>query len=893
MSQAIADQLFLAYMGRAADTQWRSNTTNVVTAQGGNPSVALQQAFYATALSEGVFAATDSPSVLVNKIFLQTFGFAASTFEQTAWGNLISNGTITSATAAWTIFASYLGATNVPAAYQLPVQSKLVAMNAYSNALTDSAINAAYSQINSASTLSGRTWLNGVTSQATAGTAITGVAATVAALTVASGSNFTFTTGVDSLTGTSGNDTFTADNTGTAKQLTVAETINGGLGIDTLRIFLAAGDTTTGQPTLTGIENVYINGGAITAYTAAAGTTGLSIEAPVEVTNATYTLSGQTVTLKSTLTASGPTVMTTTLANAATTTAMTVNLDGYTNTGTNTHALALTGTVLATATLNTTAASKIGSLTNASAALTTLNLTGTAAITLADTLTTLRTYNASGTTGAVTLDVSGKTPSATFSYTGSSARDILTFGATAAGPKSTMTIDGGAGSTDKLVIKDVNTTDNTAGINKAVGFEYLGLGSGTAGSTYNMSLITSMSIVNIDTATGSTPATTATAASGTAGTAGTAAIVLSGLSNANSVIVDAAIISAGGIAGANTTSAVAGAVGGAGAVGLDLTPLTDTGSNSIAITLNGVTINSTGGTGGATATGTTSAQSGGAGGAGAISISATAYENVTLTSNFASNGTTTNALQATGGAGAAGASALTGAAGADAAGLALGTNATLTITGAAALNAGLVSGTNITVNASGLSGNLTFSTGTGNDVITGGSGVNTITLTGGVDTVSLAASTARADNIIFTSGTGTTSTNFVKIANFTNAVTTGDKLDTAIATITIQADVAPGTATGVANLTAQVSSGIMTFAGSAAATATLANKVTGAVAAAFAGAVGEVVAFEHAGNTYVMAQVGTADAFNNGTDQLIELTGVTGVTALSGTASGATTLFIA
>jgi hypothetical protein len=85
----------------------------------------------------------------------------------------------------------------------------------------------------------------------------------------------------------------------------------------------------------------------------------------------------------------------------------------------------------------------------------------------------------------------------------------------------------------------------------------------------------------------------------------------------------------------------------------------------------------------------------------------------------------------------------------------------------------------------------------------------------------------------------------------------------------------------------------MTFSGSAAATATLANKVTAATAAAFAGGVGEVLAFEHNGNTYVFAQVGTANAFDAGTDQLIELTGVVGLTALSTTASGATALWIA
>ena len=121
MSTAIANQLFLAYLGRPADAAWRTSTANLL--NGSQPSVALQGAFYNAAVAEGVFSATDSSSTLVNKIFLQTFGFAASTFEQIAWSNLITNGTVTKEALAWTIFVSYLGAANVPDSYKVPAQS--------------------------------------------------------------------------------------------------------------------------------------------------------------------------------------------------------------------------------------------------------------------------------------------------------------------------------------------------------------------------------------------------------------------------------------------------------------------------------------------------------------------------------------------------------------------------------------------------------------------------------------------------------------------------------------------------------------------------------------------------------------------------------------------------
>jgi hypothetical protein len=162
MSAAIAQQLALVFMGRTLDSQWASATANLL--NGGQPSVALQTAFYDAAVAEGVFNTTDSPSVLVNDIFQNVFGFAASTFEQTAWGNLITNGTLTKQTAAWTIFKSYLGATNVPDAYKLPAQSKLVAMNAYSaELLKNGAANLALAGGGEAAT-SARTYVSNVNS---------------------------------------------------------------------------------------------------------------------------------------------------------------------------------------------------------------------------------------------------------------------------------------------------------------------------------------------------------------------------------------------------------------------------------------------------------------------------------------------------------------------------------------------------------------------------------------------------------------------------------------------------------------------------------------------------------------------------------------------------------
>jgi len=266
MSTAIAQQLALVFMGRSLDTQWASSTANLL--NGGQPSVALQTAFYNSAVAEGVFSTSDSPSGLVNDIFQNIFGFGASSFEQTAWGNLITNGTLTKETAAWTIFKSYLGATNVPDAYKLPAQSKLVAMNAYSTELAaDAEANLALAGGGKAAAAA-RAYVSGVTSQATAATAISGVAASVDALPTASAPTYTLTSSAASVNeGGAINFTLAATNVaaGTQQAYTItgvnsADVVGGSLsgvatigadGKATISVTLAADATTEGAETLT------------------------------------------------------------------------------------------------------------------------------------------------------------------------------------------------------------------------------------------------------------------------------------------------------------------------------------------------------------------------------------------------------------------------------------------------------------------------------------------------------------------------------------------------------------------------------------------------------------------------------------------------------------------
>ena len=73
---------------------------------------------------------------------------------------------------------------------------------------------------------------------------------------------------MDTLAGTAGNDTFTADNTGTA-QLSVSDSISGGAGTDPVKVFLATTGSTLALPTLTDVETLQVVGGQLASLNVA------------------------------------------------------------------------------------------------------------------------------------------------------------------------------------------------------------------------------------------------------------------------------------------------------------------------------------------------------------------------------------------------------------------------------------------------------------------------------------------------------------------------------------------------------------------------------------------------------------------------------------------------
>ncbi|MCO8164183.1 DUF4214 domain-containing protein [Pseudomonas sp. 21LCFQ010] len=553
-------QLYIAYFGRPADPIGQAFWANTIDQANGSIAAVLA-GFSASAESQALFG-NKSTIDKVTAIYQNAFNRAPEPAGLAFWVAQIDSGRVTQAQASWTIQQ------NAGAGDAAAVQNKLTAAKAFTAQIDTTAEIQGYQGTGAADVA--RAFLQTVNSNNATATAAVAGAASALANAVANGgtgSTFNLTTGVDTLTGTSNNDTFVADNTGTNKVLSAADTINGGAGVDTLKVFLAAGDTSFVNPTLNSVENVTINGGAVTAYTAAAGTTGLTIEAPVSV-GATYTVAGQAVTLKGFTGTAG----TTTIASAAADTAANVTLNGW-GTAAAVQTVALTGANVATANLTATGANSVIAL-NGTAALRTLNVAGDKNVQVAVDATgsaALTSVNASTATGNVNVGLaSGAVLAAGFTFTGGAGNDILSLSATGltnltAGSQ----LDGGAGN-DTLFINNAGAlvAADYAKLNAVKNFESLGLGSA---QTVDASQLTSFKSFTLNTAVE------------TINNVGTGSTVVFGANNTNSVLTSAV--------GTNAVELVAGQ---AGAAGVTVAGLTLTGLNTIGLTSNGTSANTVG-----------------------------------------------------------------------------------------------------------------------------------------------------------------------------------------------------------------------------------------------------------------------------------------------------------
>lgn len=296
----------------------------------------------------------------------------------------------------------------------------------------------------------------------------------------------TFTTNIDNLTGTSGDDTFIGDNSGSTSTVTAGDQLNGGAGNDTFKFYLKSTDTAITMPQVSSIENLYVYGGAVTAFTASNVAGVNNVEFDAQGANFSLTLAG-TQTAK--FSNDNGTVYNETLIYGSSDTSGAVVLNGVGKVGVGTAATVdIQGAAFNTLNLtaNSPSATAIDniSLTNSSGVkLATLNISGDKTLLVAEALPALKTINASTASGNVTIDQSALGTDNALTFTGGAGNDKVIF---KQGYLTTVDVlDGGAG-TDTLVIND--TTPVYTAINAAKNFEVLALA--TTGATVDATQIT-------------------------------------------------------------------------------------------------------------------------------------------------------------------------------------------------------------------------------------------------------------------------------------------------------------------------------------------------------------------------------------------------------------------
>ena len=324
-------------------------------------------------------------------------------------------------------------------------------------------------------------------SQTTGNAGGTFAAAGVVVPTVPANLSFVLTSSVNSFTGGAGNDTFTADNTGTDVTST-ADALNGGAGSDTLEVFSdgAAG----AMPTLTSIEtvNVYDQDDALNVSANSwSSVTTLNLVrgdgAIITVGEAVATVGLSDITVPATDTTTDDIVIN--FEDARTT--ATLTMSGVNGTSADLlEDIEVNGAAMTTANVNVTGASSFDALDLDAA--TTINLTANAAFTLtglASTATATLNISGSGAVNIGTLDADIDTITSTATgaltaaiganvdtvLTAGSGNDVITASTTdTIASTDALAVNGGEGS-DTLIIAAAADVSSTADGARYTNFE--------------------------------------------------------------------------------------------------------------------------------------------------------------------------------------------------------------------------------------------------------------------------------------------------------------------------------------------------------------------------------------------------------------------------------------
>lgn len=300
------------------------------------------------------------------------------------------------------------------------------------------------------------------------------------------GQTFTLSQNIDNLTGTGAADTFIGDNTGANPSVQPADTINGGGGIDTLKLFLNGGTTSLNATAVEILDIQSQTGAVFNAQNVVGATTIISDNsaAGLAVTNVQNNVAVQALN-----TTSGFAVTFAADKLGSTTATAALKVTGSGNAATNTaEVITLTtagGDKFSTVTVDAVGTdsvviNNIDATGGATTAFKTLTVTDTGKVAIQGTLANLTTVDASANTGGVTVNLGANTKDV--SFTGGSGDDRVYF---AAGAFTSADKAVGGTGTDTLVVGDATLTgvapDTLAtSINASTGFEILGTTATTA-----------------------------------------------------------------------------------------------------------------------------------------------------------------------------------------------------------------------------------------------------------------------------------------------------------------------------------------------------------------------------------------------------------------------------
>jgi hypothetical protein len=483
---ATVQKLYVAFFNRPGDALGQAFWEGKMAA--GMTEAQVAAAFATSTEYTSVYGSMTTAQI-VSTLYTNLFARSAAANEITFWGLRMLNGQESVSSIALAL------ANNAQNSDATAIANKISAATSFTNGLTTAAQIVGYS--GAAANTVAKTWLATVTSDAATLTAAnTSLTATITSATTAgtntTGSTFTLTTGIDTLTGTSGNDTFVTD----SASMSAADTITGGGGTDTFKVYGATVAQQAAMPTMNNIANVYFNAPVTAGTFDASGNTGIS-NITYDATPGTSTVkvtTGQSVTLQNhnpggtTFTVSG---------NTPTSLNMTLNTVTAGNT------IDFSGTALATVNFTATGG-KVGSttLTDTGAKITKLTFAGDKGIALVENAATsaaITTVDASSDTGGVKLDKTAGAAVAAYAFTGGSGDDILLL---KAGDIATLTagtqIAMGTG-TDKVGVLDLTAAMNAAWftkVNAMTGVEVLGL---NAAQAIDASQLTSIKSFSLDT----------------------------------------------------------------------------------------------------------------------------------------------------------------------------------------------------------------------------------------------------------------------------------------------------------------------------------------------------------------------------------------------------------